>query len=158
MAVGHREVVGARLARRIGRAGIVGRRFGEEARIAQGAVNLVGADVVEEHVLSVLPSIARHIKEGIGADHVSRHEGLGPQDGAVDMALGSEVEDRVGRVLREDSIDGGAIPDVGLLEEVALAPEGFLDGFEALEVPRVGEGRRRLRSSPRSPSSRGGSG
>ena len=56
----------------------------------------------------------------------------GAVDRAVDMALGGEVHDRVGRVLAKDPVECGAVADVGTLEGVerALRHLGH--------VPRVG--------------------
>ena len=46
----------------------------------------------------------------------------GPDDRPVHVALGREVDHRVDVIFVEDRLDGRAVADVGLLEEVAFAP------------------------------------
>ena len=90
MVIGHDEVVAARLARGVGRARIVGRLLGEIARVAQGAEDLVGADMVEQDIAAPLPGAPRLVEEGKGAHHVGPDEGFGAEDGPVHVALRRE--------------------------------------------------------------------
>ncbi len=122
--VGLGEVVACRLAGRIGRAGVVGGFLGEVALLSQGAKDLVGAHVVEEHVVAhgavrAFPRGAGYIEEDVGAENVGAHEGFGAEDGAVDVAFGGEVDDGVDAVLGEEALDEGAVADVALDEDVA---------------------------------------
>ena len=63
----------------------------------------------------------RGVEEGERADDVGLHERRRPVDGAVDVALGREVHDAVGPVLREEARDLGRVADVDGLEPVAVA-------------------------------------
>ena len=60
----------------------------------------------------------------------------GSVDGAIDVALGGEVDDRAGPRLRDDGAHVGPFGDVALDERHALAVD---DAVEAFEVPGVGE-------------------
>ena len=68
--------------------------------------------------------------------HVGAHELAGAVDGAVDVGLGGEVEDDVGRGLAQSVATDVAIADVALDEAVARVVG---DGGEVVEIAGVGE-------------------
>jgi len=151
--VGLGEVVARGFAGGIWRARVVRGFFGEVALLSQRAKDLVGAHMVEEHIVAqgavgVFPGITGHIEEGVGAHDVGAHEGFRAEDGAVDVALGGEVDDRVDLVLGKEALDEGAVADVTLDKHIAALGAGFfrrlpiarLDVGEVFEVARVGEG------------------
>src|SRR5699024_8988962 len=95
------EVVGGGVGGGGGRVGGVGGGFGEQAFVAERAVDRVGGHVQEaEGVLAVAgqlaPVVACALQQRQGADHVGLDEGGRAVDGAVDVAFGGEVEDGVG--------------------------------------------------------------
>jgi hypothetical protein len=51
-------------------------------------------------------------------EQVGLHEGCGSVDRPVDVALGSEVHDGVGLVLREDCAECGGIAEIDMFEGV----------------------------------------
>lgn len=152
MVVGLGEVIARRLAGRIGRARIVGRRFGEVTLLAQRAKDLVRAHVVKEHVLAHAarrraPGLPRHIKQRISAQHIRAHKGFRAEDRAVHVALRRKVHHRVDAVLGEEALDERPIADVALDEDVAGHRARCLGALsiprlnvrKILQIPRIGE-------------------
>ena len=108
---------------------------------AERAVDLVGGDV-EEAEGSLLragetaPVLERGLEQGEGAVDVGFDEGGGPEDGAVDVALGGEVHDGVGLVLREQAGDQRAVEDGAVDEDVGRVAG---ERCEVVHVAGVGE-------------------
>ena len=96
------------------------------------AVDLVGTDVHE----AVDPPRAADVEHDLGAEHVGVDEGGRVHDRPVDVALGREVHDAVGRVCFERGLDGRPITDVGPHEGVVRIR---LDLAQILEVASVGQ-------------------
>jgi len=153
MVVGLGEVIACRLAGRIGRAGVVGGFFGKIAFIAQRAEDLIGAYMMEEHVLAqrairVFPGIASDIEEGVGTHDIGAHKGFGAEDGPVHMAFRGKVHDGVDAVFGKDALNEGAVADVTFYKKVpALAarfsrklPIARLDIGKVFKVARIGQG------------------
>jgi len=126
--VGPHEVVRGGLRGAVRAVGPVGGGLGEEALPAEAAVDLVGADVVEE--AEALRVVARRLQEVEGAHDVGEDELGGPLDGAVHVALGGEVADRVDAVFGEDRVHPLEVADV--LPQKDIAP-----GEALAEVPEV---------------------
>ena len=124
--VGAHQMVGGRLAGRIGRVGRVGERLGEGRRIGlERAEHLVGRHVVEAVIYrarAVQPDLARRLQQAVRAHHVGGDERIGTVDRTVDMALGGEVHDRVDGLLAQQPGDAGRIGDVGVHERNVSAP------------------------------------
>src|SRR6202165_3859256 len=66
----------------------------------------------------VIEIFSSRLEQAVGSDDVGVDEGRRPCDGAVDMALGSEMDDRVRLVLCEHTVQSITITDVQLLEHV----------------------------------------
>ncbi|CAM4327506.1 hypothetical protein PARU111607_14030 [Palleronia rufa] len=121
-APGAHQMVAGGLGRGIGRVGRIGRVLGELAGGAEGAVHLIGGDMVEAEPggpVRGLPVAARFLQQRIGAVDIGAHERAGSVDGAVHMAFGGQMQDRVGAVTGQDRADAGRVADVGLLERVS---------------------------------------
>ena len=121
VAPGPRQVVGRRLGGRIGRARVVGRGLVERAGLAERAEHLVGRDVEEAEAFAArrvqaCPVRPRRLQQDEGAGDVGVDEGRGAGDRAVDVALGREVRDRIGRERLHGAGHRRRIGDVGLQE------------------------------------------
>ncbi len=90
------------------------------------------AGVIEAH-----PVTAGGFEQGEGAVHVGAHEVARAVDGAIDVALGGEMDDGAGLVLGKQAVDQLTVADVALHEDM---PRVALQGGEVLQVARVGEG------------------
>ena len=106
----------------------------------QGAIDLIGGDVVEALAFPLLgeglPVELRGLQEGEGAHHVGLCEGEGVLDGAVHMALGGEMDDAVDMLVLHQLVNALEVADVHLDElVVGLA----LDILEVGEVTGIGE-------------------
>ena len=141
--VGASEVVAAGLRGGVGRAGVVGGGLGEGPVVAQAAEDLVGGDVVEAVGLDVRlaglsskPRLPRRLQERRRADDVRLHELERVGDGAVDVALGGEVDDGGEPVLLEETSGEVGVGDVALDERVV---RGGLDVRQVGRVAGVGE-------------------
>ena len=118
----------------IGRVRRIGRLLREETRLAQRAVDLVRADVLEAEFVVCgswfavrgAPVGERGLQERGRARHVRADELAGAVDRAVHMRFRREVENRIGLEFRERPIHRRRIADVGLEEG----------------QPRVGRGQR----------------
>ena len=85
-------MVARRLTCRIRRVRAVGSGLGKKARLTQGAVDLVGRDMVETEALffflaKILPVGARRLQQRVGAKYICLDEFTGAVDGAVDVGL-----------------------------------------------------------------------
>ena len=123
------DEVGSRLGGRVGRTRRQDVGLGVGALVDR-AVHLVGGDVQEAADPEAVGDVAQHV----GAEGVGVHEREGVGDGAVDVALGGEVDDGVvaGHVL-----EGGVlVADVGLHEP---APAIVDQVAEVLDVAGVGQ-------------------
>ena len=121
-----------------------GRRYGLERWFdaigtvhGQGAIDFVGADVVEtawdacrHDVVELFPVELGGLEEGEGAHYVGAGECEGILDGTVDMGLGGEVDDAVHMFLLHQGVEGVEVTDVHLHEPVVRV---------VLDVPEVGE-------------------
>ena len=135
------EVVAGGLAGGVWGLGVVGGCLGEESVGAEGAVDLVGGDVLEAEGLAavvgeVAPVVEGALEEVGGAEDVGADKAEGVVDRAVDMAFGGEVHDGVRLEVVEELSDALGVADVELCEAVE---GGVLDFLEAFEVSGVGE-------------------
>ena len=142
---GHGHAVGAvpRLHEKVGRrfrggirAGRMERRGLSEEEVfpleRQVAVHFVGRDLME----TADAVEAAYIEEHAGAHDVRLEEDARVGDGAVHVALRSEIHHHVGLFLFKQLIDEVPICDISPHEgEAGLLP----DGREGLQVPRIGE-------------------
>jgi hypothetical protein len=138
---GAHQMVGRGLAGGIGGIGLVAGGFGEQAGVAQAAVDLVGGDVMEAEAglalaFQAVPVVPGGFEQGVGADDVGLDEFGRAVDGAVDVALGGQVHDAVRLVLAEQAADLGGVADVDLLEGVARVAG---DAGQGVEVACVGQ-------------------
>jgi hypothetical protein len=81
------------------------------------AVDLVGGDVEEAEALALFATEGLKVRAGSaeeseGAFDVGLEECFRPKDGAVDMALCGEVNDRARALLGEELVEQGAVVDV----------------------------------------------
>ncbi len=134
------EQVGRCLACRVRAVRVQGGRLGEEALRTQGAVHLVGGDLLKLHpvaisVITCLPSRLGNVQQVQRAHHVRLDEHVRIGDGAVDMALRGEIHHIVYGVLFKQSLHGLCITDVGLHEYVPLIVH---DRFQVLKVSCIG--------------------
>lgn len=139
---GSGEVVGGRFAGGVGRVGIVGCGFGEEAFVAEAAVDFVGGDVEEaEAIFGITFERSVVLEAGLqqveGADDVGLDELARTVDAAIDVTLGSQVHNGIWLVVGDGLVDGGRVGDVDLGE--AVTGIGF-DVDEGREVAGVGQG------------------
>ena len=96
MVPGPHEMVGCRLARRVGRARIVARRLGEAPVRTEAAEDLVGAHMQEAEGLALGSAqaqqvVARRLEQNEGALDIGPDEIGRPVDRPVDMAFGGKV-------------------------------------------------------------------
>jgi hypothetical protein len=136
------QVIGRRLAGRIGRAGRI--RGGLEEQVVdavQVAVHLIGGDMVETKRFALggrqcLPVGAGGLEQAVGADNVGLDEIRRAIDGAIDVGLGRQMHDRLGCEALEHGADARLVGDIGLHELVA----GVVgDGGQGLEIAGIGE-------------------
>ena len=127
--VGQGDQVGSGLGRRVGRARL--ERIGLGGRTdLDRAVHLVGADVDHPADLQAPGRVHDHV----GAEAVGVHEVVGADDGAVDVALGREVDHRV--VAGHGLVQRATVGDVALDEPV---PRAVVDVAQGGEVSGVGQ-------------------
>jgi len=131
-AVGEGEEVGAGLGGGVGVGGAEGVVFVGFVRFVDGAVDLVGGDMDEAGDF-VAPGGFEEVE---GPVEVGADDGLGREDGAVDVGFGGEVDAGVGLDFGEDGLDGSGVGDIGFMEGVAGIGG---DGGEVFEVAGVGE-------------------
>ena len=116
---GSHEMVARCFRCRIRAVGLVFGLLGEERAIKlQCSVHLIGGDMVEAFALisfgQRLPIDLCGLEQREGAQHVGLGEGEGVAYGAVDMALGGEMDDAVDVVLLHETEHGVEVADVGL--------------------------------------------
>jgi hypothetical protein len=70
-------------------------------------------------------------------DHVGLYKGPRPVDGAVDVRLGSEVDDGRGTILGEQAVDQRAVTDPPLYEDMVWV---IRDRRQGVGVASVGQG------------------
>lgn|GEM_PF-6620948 len=110
----------------------------EEAGVAELAIDLIGADVVEDFsVVVFVPSCAGGFEKIEGADDVGVEEIAGVFDGAIDVGFGGEVGD-VGGIEVLDSLGCGI--GVGEVDAGEAVVGEVGDGLEGERVSGVGEG------------------
>ena len=140
---GFHEMVGRGLGGGVRAVGIDGRGLGEEAGGAQGAVDLVGADLdilfaLLPGLLSrVVPGVLRPLKEVHRAHHIGGHKDLGVCDGAVYMGLRREVDDVVRVILPDERRHKLLVADIAVDKEV---PGVVLDILQILQIAGIGQG------------------
>lgn len=105
------------------------------------SVDLVGRDVEEVEGFAVggchgLVKVARGLQQDEGDFDVGAQEDVGADDGAVNAAFSSEVEDGAELVLREDAGDQGGVNGVALDEGVV---RGAGDGGDVFRIVGLGE-------------------
>ena len=135
------EMVGGRLGRGIGRAGVVGGGLGEVAVRPQRSVHLVGRDVHHAEGLGRVrlePGEigARRLEQGERPDDIGVEEDVRARNRPVHVALRREVDDPVRPMLGEDPGHGPGVADVHLFEAV----QGTVcNRGQRLQIGRVGE-------------------
>ena len=80
--------------------------------------------------------LARGLEQHVGAERVGGDEGVGLGDGAIDVGLGGEVDDRLGGGGLDRLRDGVGVLD-GAADEAKAGVLGEV--VEVLLAPRVGE-------------------
>ena len=135
------QMIGPRLAGGIGRVRCIGRVLAEQPALAQAAIDLVRGDMDEAEggagrLVEVAPIFARGFQQDAGADDIGLDEGGGAVDGAVDMALGRQMHDRIGAVPLEDAAERAGVADIGLLEGIARIAG---DRRQGLRIGGVGQ-------------------
>ena len=142
--VGHDEEVGAGLGRAVGAVRAEGRLLREVALVAQGAVDLVSADLVvadagaPRGIAGLVPShdpgAAGGVEQVLRAQDVGQEEELGVLDAAVHVALGGEVDHVVELVAGEEVVHEGAVADVAADEDAAFVVDVPGDGAEVARI------------------------
>ena len=118
-------MIGAGLGGGVGRAGRVGRGFGEQVvRAFQVAIHLVSGDVVEAErgscvIGEVIPVPAGGLEQRVRANHVGLDELGRAVDRAVHVGLGGEVHHRSRAECGEDLVQGRSVADIDLVKAVA---------------------------------------
>ena len=114
----------------------------EEALGTQSAVDLIGGHLQILLALfpslgvGVVPSLLGTLQQVDGAHHVALDENFGVLDGAVNMALGGEVDDIVEIVLCEQALDQLLVADVALHKDVAGVA---LNVLQVLKIAGIGQ-------------------
>ena len=139
--IGPHEMVGRCLARRVRRVGRVRRLFAELAARPERAVHFVGRHVQEAKPLALGrrergDELPRRLQKDERADDVRFDEGARAVDGAVDVRLGRQIQDRVGPLLGEYASHHGPIGNIRPHEADAGIFERL---FEVQQAARVGE-------------------
>ena len=126
---------------------VLARGLGGERRLnaggmcqLQGAVHLVGADVVEQLALVFLgprfPIFLGGLQQSERAHHVGAREREGILDAAVHMALGRKMDDAVYPVVADDAAHQLQVGDVALDERIVRP---VFDVLEVCQVAGVGQ-------------------
>ena len=146
--IGAYEVVAAGLGGAVGAVGIVLGGLQEEFAAVGGgalglvklqrAVNLVRGNMVEALAFPVaVPVLAGGLQQAQRAHYIRAGKGEGVFDGAVDVALGGEVNDAIYIVLLHDGAHALEVADVGLHEGVVRLALNIL---QVGQVTGIGEG------------------
>ena len=113
----------------------------EETGIAEGAVNFVGAYMVEakavEGVERVEPNSFGFIKQVNGTDHICVNEIKWGVNGTIDMTFSREVDHAVGLILIEYPFQLCCIKNIHLLENIVRQ---LIDIAQVLQIARIGQG------------------
>ena len=140
MVIGADQMVGGRFGRGVRTVGIVGRGLGEGRVVgAERAIDFVGRDMEEMERFAIgfrkrQPVGARFLEQAECAVDVGADEIIGAVDGAIDVALGGEVNDGARLFAPQQVAQEIAIDDVALLEAIARVG---LDGMQVVEIARV---------------------
>ena len=122
--VGAYQMVGCSLARRIGTVGFIAVGFLEGGVfLVQGAIDFVGGDMQEAELafcfaFEFAPVGTNGLEQAKGADDVGLDEVFWAMNAAVDMRLGSEVEDGTWLVFYKQLADEVEISDIAVHENV----------------------------------------
>jgi hypothetical protein len=140
--VGTNEVIGGRLAGRVGavRLVLLGLSEGWICR-RQRSIDLVSGDMEEAEgflgrIIESIPVGTGGLKESEGADDVCLDELGRPMNGAIDMGLGGKVDDGPRLMLCKELRNEFGIANIATDEGMAGIP---LQGGEVLEVARISE-------------------
>ena len=138
--IGADQMIGSRLGRGVRTVGSVGSGLAEGRVVgAERSVDFIGGDVQETERGAIgfrkrRPVGARFFEQVECAVDVGANEIIGAVDGAVDVALGGEVNDGTRLFAPQQVAQEIAIDDVALLE--AIARMG-LDRTQVVEIARV---------------------
>ena len=146
--IGAHEVVAAGLGGTVGAVRVVLGRLDEElATIGgrtfglvelQSAVHLIRRDVVEALAFPIaVPILTSSLQQAERTHHVGTGESKGVFDGAIHVALGSEVNNAVDIVLLHDGAHALEVTYISLHKSVIRL---VLDIFQVSEIAGIGEG------------------
>jgi len=142
--IGAHQVIGRGLARRVRRIGLKRMGLGKGRVIGtEGAVDLVGRDVQEAksrlaRILQRAPVLERAGQQVVRADDVGVDERLRPEDRAIDVRLGGEINDGRDAVLTQEPRDQRPVADVALDEQmVAVAGRLTIRAVRAARAVRT---------------------
>ena len=118
MVPGADEMVAGRLAGRVGRTRIVGRRLGEKPVRPERAIDLVGRDWWKRKrslasPFSVPTNRRGPLRAACGCRHVCRMNSAETGNRTIDVALGGEMHQRIGCKFGERRIDRAAVANIG---------------------------------------------
>src|SRR5208282_1130081 len=140
--IGADQMIGRRLGRRVRTVGRVGSSLAEGRVVgAERPVDFIGGDVQKTEGCAIgfgkrRPVGSRFFKQVECAVHVCADEIVGAVDGAIDVALGGEMNDGAGLFAPQQVEQKIAIDNVALLE--AIARMGF-DGAQVVEIACVSQ-------------------
>jgi len=134
-------MIGRGLARRVWRAWIVSRGFGEQTFGPERAVYFVGRDVKKSKFFTpfagqALEITSRRFEQYVRAGDVGFNERGGAGDRTIDMVFGGEMNHPVGLKVGKRRRHPRGIADVGLQQRVAGILRDWRDGSE---IGGVGE-------------------
>src|SRR6266481_5248628 len=136
------QMIGSRLGRGVRTVGIVGGGLAESWIVgAERSVDFVGGDVEETERGAInfrkrQPIGACFFKQTECAVDIGADEIIGTVDGAVDVALGGEVNNGARLFAPQQVAQEITIDDVALLETIVCVR---LDGTQVVEIARVGQ-------------------
>ena len=132
------EMVRAGLGGAIRAVRLIPGRLDEQGSVhLQGAIDLVGRDMVEALSFKMaFPGNFRRLQQAECTQNIGLGKGEGILDGAVNMALGSEVDHAVDRIVLEDLADCVKVADVGLDEDIV---GGYFDVLQVGQVAGIGQ-------------------
>src|SRR5216683_5055284 len=138
---GASEMVGAGLARRVGRVRSIRADLAKLSCGRQLAIDLVGGNVKETKLgaargIKAAPVVKRNFEQRRRTDDVGPDESKGRIDRTIDMAFSGKMVHRSRTVLIEDSRDCSAVADIRTDEEMI----GTADyRCEVVKIARIGE-------------------
>ena len=136
------QMVGSRLAGRVGAVGLVRVGFAESRRVScQAAINLVGADMQKTESLAGLIIQSRPIgphrfQQLKSADHIGLNEIHGAMDRAVYMRLGGEMQHSTWLVGGQQLADQCGVANIALHKMVSAVTG---QGVQVAQIACVGE-------------------